>query len=465
LALAAFTAVALLLAAASSALLNDPDTHWHVATGRWIVENAGFPRTDPFSHSFAGQPWIAKEWLSQLALFGAHAVAGWSGVAALAALSVAASIGLIAASLARRVSAVAAIAMVALIVMSSAPSFLARPHVVALPLLALWTLGMIRAAEERRAPRWPLLIVMALWANAHAGFTIGFVIALALGLEAVRDAGAGRRLSALLAWARFGALAVLASCATPYGAEAILVTIKLFGGGEPLPLIGEWRPMTMDGLGLARLGLCAALIGALALQFRRNLFRIALTALLGWMMLRHERFALLFAFVALPVAAGPLAATFAALAPSADGAPPRRLLTMAAGAAALLGAAALAMPAPAPSPRVTPASGLEAARKAGLVGPVFNAYDFGGYLISQGVPTFIDGRTDQLFLGGFFRAFSTAYDGLAPDEPMKLAARHGVTWALVEPASPAAARLEAAGWRVVHRDAVSVVLARPGTRP
>ena len=43
-----------------------------------------FPTVDSFSHTFAGQPWIAKEWLSQLLYFTAYSAAGWAGVMLLA---------------------------------------------------------------------------------------------------------------------------------------------------------------------------------------------------------------------------------------------------------------------------------------------------------------------------------------------------------------------------------------------
>ena len=47
-------------------LLADPDTHWHIAVGNWMLANGAVPTVDPFSFTFSGQPWIAKEWLSQL---------------------------------------------------------------------------------------------------------------------------------------------------------------------------------------------------------------------------------------------------------------------------------------------------------------------------------------------------------------------------------------------------------------
>ncbi|HEX3160821.1 MAG TPA: hypothetical protein VHQ45_20035, partial [Gemmatimonadaceae bacterium] len=90
-----FAVVAALLLVNGSGLLNDPDSHWHVAVGRLIWETRAVPWTDPFSHTFAGAPWIAKEWLAQLLLYGAHALGGWWGVVVLTATTAAASFALL----------------------------------------------------------------------------------------------------------------------------------------------------------------------------------------------------------------------------------------------------------------------------------------------------------------------------------------------------------------------------------
>ena len=49
-------------------LLADPDSHWHIAVGNWMLAHRTVPDVDPFSFTFLGEPWIAKEWLSQLLL-------------------------------------------------------------------------------------------------------------------------------------------------------------------------------------------------------------------------------------------------------------------------------------------------------------------------------------------------------------------------------------------------------------
>ena len=52
--------------AVSEKMLGEPDLWWHIKTGEWIWQHHAVPTTDPFSSTFAGHPWIAKEWLSQV---------------------------------------------------------------------------------------------------------------------------------------------------------------------------------------------------------------------------------------------------------------------------------------------------------------------------------------------------------------------------------------------------------------
>src|SRR6185369_4559302 len=58
-------------------VLGDPDTYWHIAAGEWILDHRQIPLVDPFSYTFAGQPWTAHEWLSEVLLALAFRAGGW----------------------------------------------------------------------------------------------------------------------------------------------------------------------------------------------------------------------------------------------------------------------------------------------------------------------------------------------------------------------------------------------------
>jgi uncharacterized integral membrane protein len=457
--------IALNVALAKCNLLGDPDTHWHVAVGRWIFEHRDWPRVEVFSHTFAGQPWIAKEWLSQVVMNGAFGLAGWTGVALLGAMCIAASIAMVSARLARGLSGIAVATFIVFAFLMSSASLLSRPHVVALPLMVIWTLGILAAVERRGVPHWLLIPVMLLWANAHPGYTIGFLIAGVLAVEAVRDTEKSRRAGMAGQWALFLGMAFAASFITPYGHEVLTVTQKMLAGAgrEGIAYIDEWRPIELDLAGITGLIMLAALLLGLALQPGRNAVRIALVLILGAMMIRHVRFELLFAFTALPIAmsaiaAGPLGRW---IAPPPTGSKVRAGLVVLVSAVALTSAAALATKVEI-NPEHTPAHAVEAARRLDLTKlKVYNSYNLGGYLIEQRIPTFIDGRTDQLFLNGFFDTYMRTRDSANKAELREWLKALGVGWAIVATGSPEAEALTSLGWHSRHKDAVAIVLTPP----
>jgi len=111
------------------------------------------------------------------------------------------------------------------------------------------------------------------------------------------------------------------------------------------------------------------------------------------------------------------------------------------------------------NPVIAPAAALAAARQAGLAGPVFNDYDFGGYLIFEGVAPFVDGRID-LYGDDFMRAYAAALAAEGDALP-RLLARYRVAWTLLKPDEPAVAALDRdPGWERVYADASAVVQRR-----
>ena len=72
-----------------------PDSYWHLVVGDWILASTASrtPTRSPFT--FAGKPWIAKEWLSQILYLGAWRLAGWTGMVVLAAAAIALAFGLL----------------------------------------------------------------------------------------------------------------------------------------------------------------------------------------------------------------------------------------------------------------------------------------------------------------------------------------------------------------------------------
>ena len=60
--------------------IDDPDTWWHLAAGKYMVENRSIPHQDIFSWTVAGQPWITHEWLGEVFFYLAYLAGKFWGV-------------------------------------------------------------------------------------------------------------------------------------------------------------------------------------------------------------------------------------------------------------------------------------------------------------------------------------------------------------------------------------------------
>src|ERR1700680_2614071 len=180
--------VALAVACLTSAVLNDGDTYWHIAAGAWMLDHRALLTVAPFSYTFAGKPWQTHEWLSEILIALAYRTAGWSGVMLLCAVGFATTAGLLLRYLGRFLSGTAqgVVALLALCCVSG--SLLARPHLLALPILTFWTIALLRALDERRAPPLALSLLLALWDNLHASFLFGLALIIPFAIEACLEA-------------------------------------------------------------------------------------------------------------------------------------------------------------------------------------------------------------------------------------------------------------------------------------
>ena len=446
---------ALLMLLAGS-LLNDPDSHWHVFVGQNILGSWTFPSTDSYSHTRSGAPWIAKEWLSQVAMALAFRVAGWTGVAALAAACGALAFMLLAHALLRRLDWRAALVLVGAAIVLSVPHTLARPHLLALPVLVAWVAGLVRAAETGRVPSFWLLPVMTLWANLHGSFMFGLALGAPLALEAMLRAEPSARLRVLAGWALFGLIAIGAVCIHPYGPEVFLAAFRVLGLDQAQAAIIEWRAHDFSRLEPFEMVLLGGLALALAGGIRVPVLRVVILVGLVHMGLAHVRHQTLLAIVGALLLAPALAARLAPRPPPLPGRPAvAGLVALAAVAAVTVIAGNLNLARP--NAAYMPSAALAAARAAGVSGPVLNDYSFGGWLITQGVPTFFDGRT-ELYGGPFVVKTLRALDLSDLDGLLTLLERHRIGWTLLAPGTPAAALLDRLPeWRRVHDGGIAVV--------
>ena len=440
------------------AVLNDPDTYWHIETGRWILEHHTIPRVDPFSFSMSGQPWIAHEWLSEVLMALAARALGWNGIVMLFGAAAAMTFGCLAQYLAQRMHLLAAAFTVTLGAVCVCPSLLARPHLLALPLVALWTIGLLRAQETRGSPPWRILPLMLIWANLHASFIFGLGLIGPVAVDALVDTKCDAWRIAR-SWTLFFSAALATALITPQGWHGLLFPFQL-ASMQLVSTIGEWRPIVLHRLEPIELALVALLYVIVSWRVRMSAPRFLILAGLLYMSYRHVRHEMLAGIVGAAVLAEPLGRAFGTIA----SAPGRRGLSWYQVIAALACAASLtglrfAHPVVRGDGPISPVTALAAVPADLQKTPVFNSYEFGGYLIFRHVRPFIDGRADMY--GDVF--MSTYLDAARPERATfeRVVKRYRVRWALL--ATPSAVAQMVAtlpGWRRIYRDDVAAVFVR-----
>lgn len=234
-----------------SKLFRDSDTGWHIRTGERILATATLPRNDPYSWSRPAGAWYAWEWGADVSMAAAHRAAGLPGVAALYVSAIALTTWLWF-RLNWRLGSSFLLACAAASPMLSTANlhWLARPHVLSWLLLLLWILWLERGISHFRVSH--ALVACAsgcLWANFHASFFLGGMIAAIYAISNWRHA-----LSALSF--------ALGTLANPYGLELHRHLAAYLSNGELLKRVGEFQTFNFHSEGSAQIILTFLLAAA-----------------------------------------------------------------------------------------------------------------------------------------------------------------------------------------------------------
>lgn len=481
------TVAGLAAAALACFQIHDPDVPWQVATGRWILDHGSLPTVDPFSFTHGGAPWANHSPTFQIVLALSYAAGGFVGVSLLKMLVVAviAAVSSVV-SRTRGADPRAAVILATLAVAGSVSALSARPRLLAyLCMASSWALLLLpdRRPDDRRTP-WLLVPLYALWLGGHASHlllpALGAFVLIGHVLRGDRE-----RTRALLL-----PVASVVMLFAAFGRSALDLVMVHGGSGWAAASISEWRGLDLleeleapggwcrlSVSGLALLGAAVVLSRWLVRRVRGRapepavqldasaiiealaILAFGLGALAGSQRLL-ALFSIGFMPLWLPVAASlvsPLFRPRPRLAAGLGGAAVALLLTFYGGG----------------RPTLRPGVGLDAHRfpvaalstlaASGDLDRVYNAYNFGGYLLHEGHEVFIDGRALTVYPEAFLSDFTRAYGD--PELFEELAARYGVESVLLPVESFRAASLVAYlegsdRWRRTYRDSVAVAFAR-----
>jgi hypothetical protein len=152
----------------------DTDTWWHLKAGQVTLESGQIIRSDPFSHTFYGAPWVAYSWFSEVILYWLFRTFSYAGLGVLIGVMVAAAFAFV--YLQMEGDSFSRAFVIILAAATSAVVWIARPHLFSFLLTAVlaYILYLFKWRGVNRL--WLLPPLFVLWVNLHAGYALGFMV-------------------------------------------------------------------------------------------------------------------------------------------------------------------------------------------------------------------------------------------------------------------------------------------------
>jgi hypothetical protein len=381
----------------------DPDAWWHIKVGQDILRTHHWPTVDPYSFSAANTPWIAYEWLGDVALAG---VAKLGGIFALGGLRFFLAAGVVLLlycyGALRSMNCKAGFVPAGLMASLVPPFFTLRPQMFGYVFLVLLLIVLELFRKGATWPIWTLPALFLLWVNTHGSFIVGIGVLgvyLCCGLKPFHFgpilANAWNPKQRLqLELALLGSIAVLPL--TPYGTQLAVYPFDL-ALNQPLntALVLEWGQMPLnESGGKLFLAVVVAMV-ALQLLFRFTWRLEEVLLMFGGTVLAFLHMRMLLIFV--PFAVAILATMVARWIPPYSK-PKEHYVLNGAVMAAVIGGMLYYIPSRESVQRsvdqVFPVKAVAYLDSHPVAGPMLNSYGFGGYLVGSGKKVFIDGRAD-----------------------------------------------------------------------
>ncbi len=455
----------------------DTDTWWHIRSGEYTLES-GMIYGDPFSHTFADETWINHSWGSQIILFGAWKLAGNVGLALYTALLAVAGMALL-----YQISAGNTYLKAFILILGATTAAIfwsPRPQMLSFffSTVILWI--VYRYKHQQVDWLWGIVPLMWLWSNIHAGWAIGYLFLFAfivgevfnnlLKIDENTLTWAGWRKLVLVTVVSIPFLAI-----SPYFIDNLLVPFNTVGI-EPLrAFIQEWQSPNFQMRGtwafIAMIMLLFMGLWTSKLKFDWSSFFLLIGTL--FLALLYSRNIAVFAVVATPILSyhfdNALAERNIVLRPRKTVPRPMALVNLALIIIILLGVVVYTLGILLPDniaeeqAKVLPVDAVTYLNESDLPNPIFNSYNWGGYLMfsAPDYPVFVDGRTD--LYGDFVLDYNAIYNNLE-DSSLNQLDTYGVNLVIVEALAPLNDVLEASSeWTLDYRDDLATIWVRRDT--
>jgi hypothetical protein len=452
----------------------DGDLPRHLLMGKIVLETRNIPTTDIFSHVYQGKPLVPHEWLAAIVFFIVYTLMGLNGTVLLAAFLLAATFLLIFDE-ALRLShlRLATLALTAWGAAITSLHWITRPHLFTMLFFALYLVWANRLQRGEMKRVWLFPLAMLLWGNMHGEFIAGLLLLGAYSAGWVWDyifstvkpsVETGKH----LALAFFSSL--LVTFVNPVGLHTWETVFGYVNNRYLMSRINETNPpdfsqpqfqvlLILLGFSIFLLatqkdrlntGQAFALAGfsIMSLLSARNvhLYGVAAPLLLASALAGRQ----------VPRIIERLETLFARVEDNLRGLVWPLITALLIGSLLLSGAFGIENRF---SPRIFPVQAVDWLENNPRTGKMFNAFDWGGYLLLRLWPahlTFIDSQTDVR--GEITREYEkvvTLADGW-----QATLEQYAVQWVIIPPAWPLAKALAADGWQEIYRDDTAVIFTR-----
>jgi hypothetical protein len=455
------------LVALFSSEIADTDFWWHLKTGQYILEHRSLPVPDPFAYttSLNGEDQVqhfnlAHEWLVQVLLFMVYSLAGFPAIIFVRAMILAAICALAGFLTARLSTSFYAGIAATFATASVAIEFTAdRPALITFLFVAVFV-----ALLELRVALWTLPALSLFWANAHGGFILGWIVLLAYCAEALLRLRLDRRRLWIIS-----ACSIAISSLNPNGFGALSTMLKYRQSPLTANLL-EWQPPSLWGRPYG---------------FDILLYLAAIVLLFSWRKVRPAHWILFVAFAVASLMAFRNILLIGFLAPILIAIyfpyPVQFQKFLAAVPLVIAVATVIGILRPSSfqfrvATWTTPSGAADYLLTNHLIGPLFNTYEQGGYLIWRLRPqcrVFIDGRALSERLYKDYRQIlnndqssADALTGLRAD----LLNRYGVQVVIMNsldyvsgamyPLALALANAASTEWQLVYDDSQDLIFVR-----
>ncbi len=452
----------------------DGDLPRHLLMGKIILETRTIPTTDVFSHVYQGTPLVPHEWLAGIVLYFVYTLMGLNGIVLLAALLLATTFLLVYEETLRTSHLrLATLGLTAWGAAVTSLHWITRPHLFTMLFFALYLVWANKLQRGKLKYIWLFPLAMLLWGNMHGEFIAGLLLLGAYSAGWVWDyifstlkplIKTGKQ----LAFAFFSSL--LVTFINPVGLRTWETVFGYVNNHYLMSRINETNPPDFSQpqfqVLLILLGFSIFLLATQ--KDRLNTGQAFALAGLSMMSLLSARNVHLYGVAAPILLAGAFAGRpfphileeietlFARVEENLRGLAWPMITVFLIGSLVLTGAPGIENRF---SPRIFPVQAADWLEKNPPTGKMFNAFDWGGYLLLRLWPdhlTFIDSQTDVR--GDVTKEYEKVVT-LAEGWQTTLE-QYAVQWVIIPPAWPLADALTANGWQEIYRDETTVIFTR-----